>query len=382
MSSVDKTVFISYRRNVSLYLASAIFHDLVTNDFSPQDIYIDPSRVGSGKLDSAVLRQIEARAHFVVVLTPAAAERWHETNDWTRLEIEHAIETGRNIIPLTVRDFVFEDIEHLMRGKLAALRDYPVIRIYHEHLEEGLPALRERLTQPLPTPVMITPLTDLERRDVEKKMAMFAARPTPAKKHLRAEALYDRGLTHWRLGDLDEAINNCNKALQLVPDYVSVYNTRGAIYTIQELFERALADFAKAMSLEAEFAPAYNSRASLYRAIGYYDLAITDYTQAILLYPQYDKPYNNRGELWFAVGRYEQALADFKRAEELKPEYPFAIAGMAIAYHALGEIESAKQCWRRLIEMNKRYANLQWVKKQLYWDEALIEEAAKLVNKL
>lgn len=382
MSSAEKTVFISYRRNVSLYLASAIFHDLMANGFNPEDIYIDPSRIDSGKLDNAVLRQIEARAHFLVVLTPAATERWYETFDWTRLEIEHALNARRNVITLAVRDFAFEDVEHMMRGKLATLRQSPTIRIFHEHLEDGLPALHQRLKDPTTKLPSITPLTDLERIDLEKKINEFAARPVPAKKHLRAEALYDRGVTHWRLGDVDEAINNYNKALQLVPDYVSVYTSRGIAYTAKELFERALSDFAKAMAIEPEYAPAYNSRAGLYRAIGYYDLAITDYTQAILLYPQFDKPHNNRGELWFAVGHYEQALADFKRAEELKPNYPFAIAGMAITHHAIGEVEEAKRLWRKLIEMNKHYKTIQWVKKQLRWDEPLVIEATKLINKL
>jgi tetratricopeptide (TPR) repeat protein len=382
MSSVDKTLFISYRRNVSMYLASAIFHDLISNGFRSQEVYIDPARVDSGKLSSAIFRQIEARTHFVVVLTSAAAERWHETNDWTRLEIEHAIDTGRNIIPLMVRDFVFEDIEHVMRGKLAMLRQYPAIRIYHEHLEDGLPALRQQLIEPLPHAVQLHPLPNLERAEVEKKIQEFSARPVPAKKHLRAEALYDRGVTHWRLGDVDEALNNYNKALQLAPEYVSAYSSRGLAYTHKEQYERALADFTKALTLEPEYAPAYNNRAGLYRAIGYYDLAITDFTQAILLYPQFDKPYNNRGELWFAVGHFEQALGDFKRSEELKPNYPFGIAGMAISQHALGNVDEAKRLWRKLIEMNKHYGNLQWVKKQLRWDDILIEEAGKLIKNL
>ncbi|MFN8373426.1 MAG: toll/interleukin-1 receptor domain-containing protein [Anaerolineae bacterium] len=380
--SVGKSVFISYRRNVSLYLASAIYHDLLKYGLRSQDVFLDPTRIDSGKLDSAVYRQIDASTHFVVVLTPATVERWNEASDWTRLEIEHALNTGRNVVVLAVRDFSFEDIEHLMRGNLAMLRQFPVLRIFHEHLEDGLPALYQRLETPLSKPPQITALPEIERMELEDKLKVLAARPVPQKKHLRAEALYDRGVTHWRLGDVDEALNNYNKALQLVPDYVTAYTSRGIAYTAKELYERALADFAKAMAIEAEYAPAYNSRGSLYRAIGYYDLAIADYTQAVTLYPQFDKPYNNRGELWFSVGHYEEALADFKRAEELKPDYPFGIAGMAITYHAMGNVEEAKRLWRKLIEMNKYYKNLQWVKKQLRWDEILINEASKLINKL
>jgi tetratricopeptide (TPR) repeat protein len=383
MSSVNQTVFISYRRNASLYLASAIFHDLVAyGGYRPQDIYVDMSRIDSGKLEPSVLRQISACTHFVVVLTTVAVERWNERSDWGRLEAEHAIEIGRHIIPLLVRDFVFEDVERLLHGKLGALRQHAPIRIFHEHLEDALPMLRQRLAEPLPQSIAITPLPDEERGLVEKNMSEFAKRAAPAKKHLRAEALYDRGLTHWRLGDVDEAINNYDKAIQLFPEYVSVYSSRGLAYVSKELYERALADFAKAMALEPGYAPAYNNRAGLYRAIGYYDLAIADYTQAIQLYPHFDKPHNNRGELWFSVGHFQQALADFRRAEELKPEYPFGIAGMAIAHHALGNVEEAKQLWRKLIAMNKHFSNLQWVQKRLRWDESLIAEARKFVNNL
>ncbi len=53
-----------------------------------------------GSSSSIILNQIEARAHFVVILTPGTVERCTEPGDWLRREIEYAMDKQRNIVPL------------------------------------------------------------------------------------------------------------------------------------------------------------------------------------------------------------------------------------------------------------------------------------------
>lgn len=71
MGRVEKTVFISYRRT-DFPWAAAIFQDLNHNGY---DVFYDIKAIASGSFESVILGNIDARAHFLVLLTPSALER-------------------------------------------------------------------------------------------------------------------------------------------------------------------------------------------------------------------------------------------------------------------------------------------------------------------
>ncbi len=85
---IEKTVFISYRRT-NVYHARAVYQSLTARGY---DVFMDYARSYSGAFDQIILRQIDARAHFLVLLTPSALEHCDEPGDWLRREIERALE--------------------------------------------------------------------------------------------------------------------------------------------------------------------------------------------------------------------------------------------------------------------------------------------------
>jgi hypothetical protein len=103
MQRIEKTVFICYRRtNVSWALA--IYKDLTSRGY---DVFFDFQGINSGDFEQVIQGNIKARAHFLVLLTPSALERCAEPGDWLRREIETALETQRNIVPLILEGFDF-----------------------------------------------------------------------------------------------------------------------------------------------------------------------------------------------------------------------------------------------------------------------------------
>src|SRR5437660_682707 len=90
-------VFISYRRgtayDLALLLQTKLQH-LGVNAFLDRDLR-------RGVFDQTLLRTIEQSTSFLVILTPNALDRCSDPGDWLRKEIVQAIESGRNIIPLT-----------------------------------------------------------------------------------------------------------------------------------------------------------------------------------------------------------------------------------------------------------------------------------------
>src|SRR4051794_37544316 len=103
MGRIEKTVFISYRRTNTSW-ALAIFQNLTHNGY---DVFLDFNGIASGDFERVILSNINARSHFLVLLTPSALERCNDPRDWLRREIENALETRRNIVPLMLEGFDF-----------------------------------------------------------------------------------------------------------------------------------------------------------------------------------------------------------------------------------------------------------------------------------
>jgi cold shock CspA family protein len=83
-----RSVFISYRRQLSESVALLVRRDLVEHHI---DAFVDTENLDSGEFEQRILRQIEAREHFIVLLEPGSLDRIGQYGDWLRREIAHAL---------------------------------------------------------------------------------------------------------------------------------------------------------------------------------------------------------------------------------------------------------------------------------------------------
>src|SRR5436309_1617242 len=103
MERIEKTVFLSYRRT-NIPWALAIFQNLTHCGY---DVFFDYEGIATGDFERVILENIKARAHFLVLLTPSALEHCHNPSDWFRREIETALASERNTVPLMLEGFSF-----------------------------------------------------------------------------------------------------------------------------------------------------------------------------------------------------------------------------------------------------------------------------------
>ncbi len=134
------------------------------------------------------------------------------------------------------------------------------------------------------------------------------------------EALVDRGHVYSEKNDLDLAIKDLNKALGLNPKCVDAYNNRGAVYWKKDKPDLAIRDFNDALSLNPKFAVAYNNRGTAYYHKGELDGAIQDYDQALTLDPNDYKAVYNRARAHHDNGNKALAKADFKAYLKIVPD--------------------------------------------------------------
>jgi hypothetical protein len=115
-------------------------------------------------------------------------------------------------------------------------------------------------------------------------------------------------------GKIEEAINHCNQAIRIKPDYFLPYYNRGFAYNKLGQNQLAIEDYNKAISLKPDYADAYNNRGTTYNKLGQNQLAIEDYNKAISLKPDYADAYNNRAVTYLLLGIKEFGCRDAQKA--------------------------------------------------------------------
>ncbi len=269
MADEQKTVFISYRRSASAGYARAVFMDLRANGY---DVFMDVESINSGYFDRIILNQIEARAHFVLLLSPGSVERCANPDDWLRREIEYAMDKQRNLVPLFVSGFTFAGTEPYLTGKLAELSRFNGLNVPLDYFDEAMTRLRTRfLKQPVYGVIKPAPASD--QSAVQHIIAEIAARLAPTEDDLSAEDYFNRALQMYEAGDPTGAIANYNKALHLKPSDAEVYNSRGKAYLQMKEFKKALQDFQKVVKLDPNDNRGYGGSALAYYLLGEKDKA-------------------------------------------------------------------------------------------------------------
>ena len=137
------------------------------------------------------------------------------------------------------------------------------------------------------------------KREFEEAVSLYkesiAAHPT-------AEAYTFLGWTYSFMGRLDDAIEECHKAIAQDPDFGNPYNDIGAYLIEKGELDEAITWFQKAMEAKRYESPAY--------------------------------PHLNLGRVYERKGNWTEAIESYKKALALDPKY-------TIARRALGRLVSS-----------------------------------------
>src|SRR6266496_5648455 len=128
-------------------------------------------------------------------------------------------------------------------------------------------------------------------------------------------------------GDLDGAIADYDRAIQLDPKDAAIYNNRGLAKQEKGDLDAAIVDFNLAIQLNPKDAVACSNRGNAKRDKGDLDGAILDYNRAIRFDPKYAYAYYNRGLAKKQKSDLDGAIADYNRgvAERRKGDLDGAI---------------------------------------------------------
>ncbi|MEO8348352.1 MAG: tetratricopeptide repeat protein [Acidobacteriota bacterium] len=141
-----------------------------------------------------------------------------------------------------------------------------------------------------------------------------------------AKSLWEEGTVHLLTGDVEQAIRLFTRSLELSPT-AEAYTFRGWAFSFVGRLDEAIEDCRKAIATDPGFGNPYNDIGCYLLQKGELDQAVPWFEQAKRA-PRYEPrhfPYLNLGRLYASRGDVSQAVLEFEGALEENPNDPIAV---------------------------------------------------------
>lgn len=107
---------------------------------------------------------------------------------------------------------------------------------------------------------------------------------------------------------------------QVAPSGQNIHNNLGDVYARQGDMQKAIEEFQKAIEINPNYADAYHNLANTYQQMGQIDLAVENYQKALSINPKLWQSYQNLAAIYFNAGQYDLALENIQKALEIDPQ--------------------------------------------------------------
>jgi lipoprotein NlpI len=189
------------------------------------------------------------------------------------------------------------------------------------------------------------------------------------------------GNAKYEKGDLDGAVADYSRAIEIDPKYAMAYFNRGVVKGIKDDLDGAVADYSRAIEIDPKYEDAYINRGVAKGKKGDLDGEIADYNRAIEIDPEYAVAYLNRGLAKRTKGDLDGAVADYSRAIEIEPEYAVAYSNRGNAKSEKGDSDGAVSDYSRAIEIDPKYAVVYSNRGNVFQAKGQFDRAAADFNK-
>ena len=166
----------------------------------------------------------------------------------------------------------------------------------------------------------------------------------------------NRGVARQKKGDLDGALADFGRAIELNPQDATAYNNHGLAQMAKGDLDGALADYDRALQISPRNFQIRTNRGIVRQRTGDLDGALADYDIAIKLWKTYVPAYRNRANLKMAKKDFDGALADYNFLLAINPKDASAYYNRALIATAKGDPDAARANFNRAIKLDPKYA--------------------------
>ena len=179
----------------------------------------------------------------------------------------------------------------------------------------------------------------------------------------RVAWLANRGLHQQRAGRLAEAVKDFSAAIELMPDDINLYLSRGASHGMAGELDAAVRDFEKVLALDPQSGLAYMNRATALEKKGDYAASQRDYDKAVELVPENWIAWDGRCWLRAIVGRdLDGALTDCERALRMRPDAANTLNTRGFVLFRQGRFDEAVASYDASIRLDPNVASSHYVR--------------------
>jgi tetratricopeptide (TPR) repeat protein len=184
----------------------------------------------------------------------------------------------------------------------AAAEQYRLVQHYYPHSYTGYNALGS----------VLLGLGDLDGA-IDQHLKTIQINPTCAEAHRHL------GKAYKQQGKVDEAIEHYSQSLRLNPTNANVCFSLGLVYQNQDGLDRAIEQYRQALRLKPDYAQAYNNLAIALYQQGKLNEAVQTYRKALLLVPNSLDLHYNLAVLLKKQGHRDEAIKEFRVALLIDP---------------------------------------------------------------
>ncbi|MFI5173420.1 MAG: tetratricopeptide repeat protein [Terriglobia bacterium] len=137
-----------------------------------------------------------------------------------------------------------------------------------------------------------------------------------------ATELWQQAYEHQRNGDFEEAIRLYGESIAVLPT-AEAHTFLGWAYSFQGKLEDAIEECRKAIQVDPDFGNPYNDIGAYLIQLGKPDEAITWLERATQArrYESYCFPHMNLGRIYEMKGKWSKAISEYRRAVECQSDY-------------------------------------------------------------
>ena len=159
--------------------------------------------------------------------------------------------------------------------------------------------------------------------------------------HEDAEAWTMVGAINGELGQFDEAIACCQKAVSIKPDYAKAHYNLAQVYMHQGYLEKAIDGYQAVLRKSPRHAESLNNIGYALETLQRPEEAIKYFRSAIHAKPDYIDALYNLAFLQYKLGQFSEAVSSFEKALKISPRDIKIIMGLALSYQGSDLLEQS-----------------------------------------
>jgi tetratricopeptide (TPR) repeat protein len=160
-------------------------------------------------------------------------------------------------------------------------------------------------------------------------------------------------------GQMDEAISQLQKALEINPNYAEAHFNLGCILFQKGRVDEAMAQYQKALEINPNLVGAHTNFGNALFQKGQVDKAIAQLQKALKIDPNHAEIHYNLGVVLLHKGQVDEAITQFQKALEINPDISQIHTKLASALLQKGQVDEAIIQFQEVVRLNPNDSDAQ-----------------------